>query len=130
MKDLPYRLSIAAALWGIVLLAITVFSKDLEELLWIFYDPLLIGVVWLAGIVILVLSVLRIRKHHFTAIACLVIVASGSIALIGKDYLAVNLRFRLSQTHYEERLQKVLPSAAGAQEEDVAGVEGNRVAFY
>lgn len=107
-----------------------VFSRDLEELLWFYYDPLLIGLVWLAGVLIFVFSAIQIRKHHRTAIACLLVLAFGSTASIKRDYLAVALRFWLSQAHYEDRVQQVLSTGAGAKAKDVAGIEGNRVAFY
>jgi len=110
-----------------------IYSKDLEESLWFLYDPLLIGFVWFVGVAIFVLAAIRIRKQHRTAIACLVVIVFGSLAFVCEDYLAVNVRFRISQTHYEKRLQSVLSSDSAAKADDVAGVEGTtskRVAFY
>ncbi len=128
-----HRLLIAGTIWGLGLLTMVVYSKDLEELFWLLYDPLLIGFVWIAGVAIFVLAAIRIRKQHRAAITCLFVIVFGSLAIACEDYLAVNVRFRISQSHFEERLQSVLASDSAAKADDVAGVEGTtskRVAFY
>lgn len=110
-----------------------VYSQDLEEALWFLYDPLLIGFVWFVGVVIFVLAAIRIRKQRRAAIACGIVIMFGALSFVCEDYLAVNVRFRISQSHYEERLQAVLASHGAAKSQDVAGVEGTdskRVAFY
>jgi hypothetical protein len=132
-ETMTRRLLITATIWGFGLLTMLVYSRDLEEALWFLYDPLLIGFVWFLGVVIFILAAIRIRKQQRAAIACLVVFVFGALAFMCEDYLTTNVRFRLSQSHYEKRLQAVLTSEVTAKADDLAGVEGTiskRVAFY
>lgn len=130
---MPRRLLITATIWGLGLLAMVVYARDLEEALWFLYDPLLIGFVWFVGVVIFILAAIRIRKQRRAAISCLLVFVFGSLAFVCEDYLTANVRFRISQSHYEKRLETVLTSDGVERADDVAGVEGTaskRVAFY
>ncbi len=122
---------IAAAAWAVWIILLTVFLSDIEEKIWFLYDFLAM-LTWLGGLVILALCLKRLFRDRSALVGCAIVGISGAAAFYYSDFLSVDIRFRISQPHYEKRLREILASdhfVAGADVAGIEGAEGKRVAF-
>lgn len=125
------RLWIAASVWAAGVIMLTVFLYDIEEKIRFLYD-ILAMLTWFGGLVILALCLKRSFRDRSALVGCAIVGISGAAALNYSDFLSVDVRFRLTQSHYETRLREILASDHIAGSDDVVGIEGTgerRVAF-